>query len=52
MCSSCKRHVANTPRSTSFKCPSCTKTEIVRCGPCRELGTPYVCPSCNFEGPN
>jgi len=37
ICSSCKRQITSIPRSTSFKCPQCAKTEIVRCGRCREL---------------
>ncbi|HLD33620.1 MAG TPA: zinc finger domain-containing protein [Candidatus Nanoarchaeia archaeon] len=52
ICSSCKRQITSIPRSTSFKCPQCAKTEIVRCGRCRELATLYTCNQCGFEGPN
>ena len=51
-CSSCKKDVTNTKGTTRFDCPSCGKTEIVRCIHCREIVTKYTCGSCGFEGPN
>ncbi len=51
-CISCKRKVDNIKGSITFKCPQCGKSEIVRCGNCRESAVKYKCPSCGFEGPN
>ncbi|MBM3200063.1 DUF1610 domain-containing protein [Candidatus Woesearchaeota archaeon] len=51
-CSSCRREIANDKGATKFLCPNCGKYQIVRCFNCRELGSKYKCPSCNFEGPN
>ncbi|MFZ2456756.1 MAG: zinc finger domain-containing protein [Candidatus Altiarchaeia archaeon] len=34
-----------------FKCPTCGKTEVVRCQSCRILGTKYKCGNCGFTGP-
>tara|TARA_Y100000310_G_C20339836_1_gene649258 strand:- start:466 stop:687 length:222 start_codon:yes stop_codon:yes gene_type:complete len=52
VCSSCKKNVANSSGTAGFKCPSCGKTEIVRCIHCREIAAKYICHNCNFEGPN
>ncbi|MBI2673514.1 RNA-binding protein [Candidatus Woesearchaeota archaeon] len=52
LCTSCRADLTNTVGSTRFKCPKCSKQDIVRCFHCKELGTKYVCPSCEFEGPN
>jgi len=35
-----------------FPCPKCGETKIVRTFYEREIATKYVCPLCNFEGPN
>lgn len=51
LCSSCKKNVSNSKGATVFKCPNCSKTEIVRCIRCREIAAKYACP-CGFEGPN
>lgn len=51
-CLSCKKVIANDQTSTTFKCPSCGKYEIVRCGNCRANATKFICPECGFEGPN
>jgi predicted RNA-binding Zn-ribbon protein involved in translation (DUF1610 family) len=52
ICSSCKKRVTNIPGTTRFACPKCGKTEILRCGHCRELVTKFKCAECGFEGPN
>jgi len=51
-CNSCKKLIANMRGSVNFKCPNCSKYDIIRCTSCRKLATKYVCPECNFEGPN
>ncbi len=51
-CISCHRKVANSEATTMFRCPKCQGYEIVRCGNCRKNAVAYVCPSCNFRGPN
>ncbi|MEA3254626.1 MAG: zinc finger domain-containing protein [Candidatus Altiarchaeota archaeon] len=48
-CSSCGTEVMD--NYVKFKCPSCDKTEIVRCESCRLLGTKYTCEVCGFVGP-
>ena len=48
-CSTCGTEVMK--MYTAFKCPKCSKSEIVRCGSCRGLGAEYVCPECGFSGP-
>ncbi|MBI2662048.1 RNA-binding protein [Candidatus Woesearchaeota archaeon] len=52
ICISCKKKVANNPGSVTFKCPSCTKYDIVRCTYCRTNAIKYTCPGCGFIGPN
>ncbi|HLD73117.1 MAG TPA: zinc finger domain-containing protein [Candidatus Nanoarchaeia archaeon] len=51
-CLSCKKKIVNDKFYTSFKCPNCSKYELVRCGNCRSNAVKYKCPSCGFEGPN
>ena len=51
-CTSCKISIVNLEGTSKFKCPKCSKEEIVRCPKCRELVVKYTCPSCGFEGPN
>ncbi|MEK6841222.1 MAG: zinc finger domain-containing protein [Nanoarchaeota archaeon] len=51
VCISCKKEISESG-SVSFKCPNCLKYDITRCRHCRELASRYVCPSCNFSGPN
>ncbi|MBT3984706.1 RNA-binding protein [archaeon] len=51
-CTSCKKELINDRGSTVFTCPTCNKTQIVRCSQCRKLGTKYQCPTCETEGPN
>lgn len=48
-CSSCKKEV--TDNYVHFKCPSCGKSEIVRCFSCRETSIAYRCRECRFAGP-
>ncbi|MBS3128040.1 hypothetical protein J4410_02755 [Candidatus Woesearchaeota archaeon] len=38
--------------TTSFPCPQCGKTTIVRTRHERQIATKYRCAQCNFEGPN
>ncbi|MDP7141339.1 MAG: zinc finger domain-containing protein [Candidatus Woesearchaeota archaeon] len=52
ICTSCKKRVTNQPGTAKFNCPSCGKTEIVRCKHCREIAAKYTCHSCDFTGPN
>ncbi|MBW2992221.1 RNA-binding protein [Candidatus Woesearchaeota archaeon] len=52
ICSSCKKDVTNDAGTTTFLCPKCGKTEIVRCKHCREIAAKYTCPECGFNGPN
>lgn len=51
-CISCKKNIVNQHASTRFQCPSCSKYEIIRCGHCRSIVAKYICPQCNFVGPN
>ena len=51
VCISCKRNVSN-KSVARFPCPSCAKTEIVRCGDCRANAIAYECKDCKFRGPN
>lgn len=51
-CNSCNKKVSSIENTTQFKCPSCKKTTIVRCGHCREIVAKYKCPECGFVGPN
>ena len=50
-CTGCKKNVANDNGAVSFKCPSCGKYEIARCGHCRKIAAKYACPDCGFMGP-
>lgn len=50
-CNSCKKVITNLEGSTIFKCPSCLKHDIVRCGNCRSIAAKYNC-ECGFTGPN
>ncbi|MBI2546652.1 RNA-binding protein [Candidatus Woesearchaeota archaeon] len=52
VCNSCKTKVTNSKGTARFMCPNCSKHEIVRCMHCREISAKYVCPQCNFTGPN
>ncbi|MBS3108753.1 RNA-binding protein [Candidatus Woesearchaeota archaeon] len=52
ICNSCKVEISNQPGSTIFKCPKCSKSEIVRCYHCRQIASKYKCNECGFEGPN
>jgi LSD1 subclass zinc finger protein len=52
VCSSCKKKITNLQGTTRFKCPSCGKTEIIRCGHCRTIVAKYKCIECGFTGPN
>ncbi|MGB9707917.1 MAG: zinc finger domain-containing protein [Candidatus Pacearchaeota archaeon] len=47
-CTSCGKEV--TKNSMVFKCPHCSKHELVRCARCRKLSIKYKC-NCGFEGP-
>jgi Zn-ribbon RNA-binding protein len=51
-CLSCKIKIANQKGTVKFMCPSCGKHEIVRCKNCRQTVAKYICPSCEFTGPN
>ncbi|MBI2145930.1 RNA-binding protein [Candidatus Woesearchaeota archaeon] len=51
-CNSCKKKTVNDRGTVTFKCPKCSQYEIVRCAGCRSNAVKYLCPSCNFSGPN
>lgn len=51
-CLSCGRSITNDPGNAQFKCPQCSKFQIVRCLHCRKIAAQYNCPECGFEGPN
>ena len=51
-CVTCKTPLTNNKGSVKFQCPNCGKAEIIRCGKCRETVAKYICPECQFEGPN
>ncbi|MBU2523251.1 MAG: RNA-binding protein [Nanoarchaeota archaeon] len=46
-CSSCKIDFS---AGVKFKCPSCRKETIARCGKCKKMNVKYDC-KCGFEGP-
>ncbi|MFH1721082.1 MAG: zinc finger domain-containing protein [Candidatus Altiarchaeota archaeon] len=48
-CTSCGTVVSR--NYTKFKCPKCSKSEIVRCPSCRSLSAKYSCADCGFQGP-
>ncbi len=48
VCSSCGKL---TGKYVSFKCPSCSDENVIRCNECRETHTKYRCAKCGFEGP-
>ncbi|MBI4167513.1 MAG: RNA-binding protein [Candidatus Aenigmarchaeota archaeon] len=50
-CSSCNDKLLSEDDFTKFSCPSCLKSEIVRCKRCRLKSNVYVCPACGFRGP-
>ncbi|MCD6477589.1 MAG: DUF1610 domain-containing protein [Candidatus Aenigmarchaeota archaeon] len=50
-CTSCGKILTSEDNFTKFKCPSCGKTEIVRCKSCRVRKVPYKCEKCGFIGP-
>jgi len=52
ICGSCRLDIANSEGAVTFKCPSCGKSEIVRCRHCREIAAKYKCSECGFVGPN
>jgi len=52
VCASCKKSIKNITGTAMFKCPKCGKYEIIRCKHCREIAVKYVCPECEFSGPN
>ncbi|MEM4587774.1 MAG: zinc finger domain-containing protein [Candidatus Jordarchaeales archaeon] len=51
ICSSCSRPIHPDTGGVKFPCPNCGKITIWRCYKCRQLGNPYKCPVCGFEGP-
>lgn len=51
-CISCKTSIINLGGIAKFPCPNCGKYEIIRCSHCRMTVAKYVCPECQFEGPN
>ena len=51
-CLSCKTKIANSKGTVKFMCPRCGKHEIIRCQTCRKTVAKFVCPECQFAGPN
>ena len=42
----------NDKGSVKFLCPKCGKQQIIRCSKCRRIVAKYICPECEFVGPN
>jgi len=51
ICNWCHKPIIPKEKSVNFPCPNCGKVIIWRCGKCRKMGQPYVCPACGFKGP-
>lgn len=51
ICSTSKEPVTNMIGTTSFSCPNCGKTKIVRSPHMRAIAAPYKCHECGFIGP-
>lgn len=51
-CNSCKTAITNVQGTVRFKCPGCSKEDIIRCDRCRRFAARYKCFSCGLEGPN
>ncbi|HEV8289681.1 MAG TPA: zinc finger domain-containing protein [Candidatus Norongarragalinales archaeon] len=47
-CSSCGRI---TLQYSTFECPKCRKTTLLRCKVCKENENQYRCQECGFTGP-
>ncbi|MBU0469903.1 MAG: RNA-binding protein [Nanoarchaeota archaeon] len=52
LCSSTKKRIDNDSGAVKFLCPNCSKHEIVRSTFARQNAIKYVCPACEFTGPN
>ncbi|MHA1730531.1 MAG: zinc finger domain-containing protein [Promethearchaeota archaeon] len=50
-CTSCGKLIAPGENAVYFKCPACGSVTISRCERCRQIGMPYRCVKCNWEGP-
>ncbi|MCX6803422.1 MAG: zinc finger domain-containing protein [Candidatus Diapherotrites archaeon] len=48
-CTTCNKVV--TKSHIEFRCPSCSKSLIVRCAHCKENSKEYSCKECGFVGP-
>ncbi|MFA5357416.1 MAG: zinc finger domain-containing protein [archaeon] len=48
-CGTCSKTV--TSEYIEFKCPSCGKSNVIRCGHCKETAKTYTCGECGFTGP-
>ena len=44
--------ITNDKGSVIFDCPGCGKQKIVRSYNARQISAQYVCPECDFVGPN
>ena len=51
-CGSCGKSLSNEVGGVLFKCPSCDKSDVVRCYNCRQNAATYECGGCGFKGPN
>ncbi|MBN2127457.1 MAG: RNA-binding protein [Candidatus Diapherotrites archaeon] len=49
VCGSCNKEVSDD--FVEFKCPSCGKSNIIRCLHCRATSKEYKCEECGFTGP-
>lgn len=50
--SASRKRITNTIGTTKFKCPACSKQEIVRSRHMRQIAAKYKCAACGFAGPN
>ena len=51
-CVSMGTEITNDKGSVIFDCPGCGKQKIVRSYDARQISAQYVCPECDFVGPN
>ena len=50
-CNSCGKNIGYKMHYSSFLCPKCGKSKIIRCGECKIRAVIYICDKCGFSGP-